>query len=211
MQYTKQERVDPLGLSETALDSCGEAPRLPWFALQVRSRYENIVAAGLGGKGYEWFLPTYWCRRRWSDRIKEIELPLFPGYLFCRFNPQDRLPILKTLGLISIVGIAKKPVPVDEVEIAAVRTLVSSGLPHQPWPYLRIGQRVRIEQGALCGLEGILHSFRGRHRIVISVNLLQRSVAAEIDSAWVAPIQPHPPFSLGKAAAPSLTTDRIDP
>lgn len=171
-------------------------PRLPWFAVQVRSRYENIVAACLTSKSYECFLPTYWCRRRWSDRIKDLELPLFPGYLFCRFNPQDRLPILKTPGLISILGIAQNPVPVDEVEIASVRTLVSSGLLHQPWPYVSIGQRVRIEYGALCGLEGILQSFKGRHRIVVSVSLLQRSVAAEIDSAWVAPIQQYLASSL---------------
>ncbi len=177
------------------MDSCGEAPRQPWFALRVRSRYENIVAAFLEGKGYESFLPTYWCRRRWSDRIKKIELPLFSGYLFCRFNPQTRLPILAAPGVISIVGIGKNPVPIDEFEIAAVRTLVRSDLPHEPWPYVRIGQRVRIEHGALFGLEGILQSFRGRHRIVVSVSLLQRSVAAEIDSAWVAPIKPYLPVS----------------
>jgi transcription antitermination factor NusG len=175
-----------------ALDSCDAEQILPWFALQVRSRYESMVAGILGGKGYEYFLPTYRCRRRWSDRIKELELPLFPGYLFCRFNPQQRLPILKTPGLISIVAVAKHPAPVDEAEIAAVRTLVSSGCKSQPWPYVQIGQRVRIEYGSLCGLEGILQSFKGSHRIVISVSLLQRSIAAEIDSAWVTPIQPYP-------------------
>jgi transcription antitermination factor NusG len=177
------------------MHSCGEELSQPWFAVQVRSRYENIAAAFLGGKGYEWFVPSYWCRRRWSDRIKKIELPLFPGYLFCRLNPQNRLPILETPGVISIVGIGKNPVPVDEVEIAAIRTLVTSGLPHQPWPYVRIGQRVRIKHGALSGLEGILQSFKGRQRIVVSVSLLQRSVAAEIDSAWVAPIQQQLPIS----------------
>jgi transcription antitermination factor NusG len=170
------------------MNSSSGAPRLPWFAIQARSRYENVVAAFLSGKGYEWFLPTYWCRRRWSDRIKKVELPLFPGYLFCRFNPQDRLPILQTPGLVSIVGIGKNPVPVEEVEIQAVRMLVTAGLSHQPWPFVRVGQRVRIEHGALCGLEGILQSFRGCHRIVVSVSLLQRSVAAEIDAAWIVPI-----------------------
>lgn len=150
------------------------------------------MAVHLAGKGYEWFLPTYMSRRQWSDRIKKSELPLFPGYLFCRFNPLDRLPILATPGLLSIVGIAKTPIPVDEVEMKAVRTLVGSGLPFQAWPYFKIGQRVRIEYGPLCGLEGILLSVKGSHRIVVSVNLLQRSVAAEIDSTWVSPIQHHP-------------------
>jgi len=170
-------------------------PKLDWFAVQVRSRYENAVATCLSAKGYECFLPTYWSRRRWSDRIKDLELPLFPCYFFCRFDPKDRLPILKTPSLISIVGIAQNPVPVDDAEIEAVRTLVNSGLRHQPWPYVSIGQKVRIEYGALWGLEGILQSFKGRHRIVVSVTLLQRSVAAEIDSAWVTPTPQHLPIS----------------
>ena len=177
------------------MDPNSETPKLPWFAIQVRSRYENLVAAFLNGKGYESFLPKYWRRRQWSDRIKKVELPLFPGYLFCRFNPQHRLPILQAPGLISIVGIAKVPVPIGEVEIEALRMLVSAGLSHQPWPYVRVGQRVRIEHGVLCGLEGILQSFKGHHRIVVSVSLLQRSVAAEIDAAWIVPLPQSLPFS----------------
>ena len=168
----------------------GEAPQLPWYALQVRLRYEAIAATCLGERGYEFFLPTYRCRRQWSDRIKELELPLFAGYLFCRFNAGDRVSILKTPRVISVVSLGKGPVPVDEAEIAALRTLVTSGAATQPWPYIRIGQKVRITHGALCGLEGILESFKGRHRIVVSVSLLQRSVAAEIDDAWVVPVPP---------------------
>ena len=165
---------------------------LPWFALQVRTRYEKNVASFLDGKGYEWFLPTYMSRRRWSDRTKELELPLFPGYLFCRFNPQERLPILKTPGMISIVGTSKTPTPVDASEIVALRTLVRSDIPRQPWPFLKVGQRVRIEYGALSGLEGILLQVKGSDRIVLSVSLLQRSVAAEVDSSWITPIHTHP-------------------
>ena len=176
-------------MKEKALRPCGEAEGLPWFAVHVRSHHESTVAAFLAGNGYERFLPSYRRKQRWSDRTKEIELPLFPCYLFCRFDPQDRLPIMKTPGLISIVGIAKRPVPVDEAEIEAIRMLVSSGLSHQPWPYLQAGQKVRIEYGPLAGVEGMLQSFKGSQRIVLSVNLLQRSVAAEIDGAWVVPIQ----------------------
>jgi transcription antitermination factor NusG len=171
------------------LDRCERGQTLPWFAIQVRSRYESVVSAFLGGKGYDWFLPTYWCRRRWSDRVKKIEVPLFPGYLFCRFDPEKRLPILKTPGLISIVGIAKRPIPVDDAEIAALRTLVDSDVAREPWPYLRVGQKVRIEYGSLCGLEGILLKCKGVDRIVLSVTLLQRSVAAEIDRDWVTPVR----------------------
>ncbi len=162
-------------------------PSYPWFALQVRARYENTVASHLRGQGYEWFLPTYKCRRSWSDRIKEIELPLFPGYLFCRFDLHNRLPILKTPGVVQIVGIARIPIPIDDAEINAIQTAVRSGLPSQPWPFLQVGERVRIEYGPLCGLEGLLLAFKGHHRIVLSVTLLKRSVALEIDDAWVTP------------------------
>jgi len=164
----------------------------PWFALQVRSRYENIITAHLSGKGYEWFLPLYKCRRRWADRFKEFECPLFPGYVFCRLNPLDRRPILIIPGVSLIVGVGKTPIPIDETEIAAIQATVKSGLLSQPWPYLQIGQRVRIGYGPLCGLEGILLDFRGQHRLVLSVTLLRRSVAVQVDGAWVTPLPQQP-------------------
>ena len=157
----------------------------PWFALQVRVRHESEVTVHLQGKGYEWFLPTYKERRRWSDRVKQVDAPLFPGYVFCRFNPNDRLPILKTPGVTQIVGYSRVPIPVDEEEIAAIRTLVDSGVPNFPCPYLEVGSRVRIEAGALRGLEGILTDLKGKRRLVLSITLLQRSVAVEIDSEAV--------------------------
>jgi transcription antitermination factor NusG len=170
--------------------------RFSWFALQVRTRHEVGVAGILEGKGYDLFLPTYKCRKRWSDRIKDIETPLFPGYLFCRFNPQDRFPILSTPGVIQVVGYNRVPVPVEESEIHAIRTTVSSGLPNQPWPFLEVGDRVRIEAGALRGLEGMLVDFKGNHRLVLSVTLLHRAVAVEIDSISVK--------SMRAASAPRL-------
>src|SRR5246500_3538829 len=157
--------------------------RYPWFAIQVRMRHEISVADHLQGKGYEWFLPLYKARRRWSDRVKQVHSPLFPGYLFCRFNPQDRLPILKTPGVTQIVGYNRVPVPVDEAEIAAIRALVVSELPNQPCPFLDIGHKVRIESGPLRGVEGLLSEFKGNTKLVLSITLLQRSVAVEIDSA----------------------------
>jgi transcription antitermination factor NusG len=156
--------------------------RYPWFALQVRMRHETGVADHLQGKGYEWFLPLYKAQRRWSDRVKEVHSPLFPGYLFCRFNPHDRLPILKTPGVTQIVGYSHVPVPVDEQEIQAIRRLVASGVSNFPCPYLEVGSKVRIEAGALRGLEGILMDLKGKRRLVLSITLLQRSVAVEIDS-----------------------------
>jgi transcription antitermination factor NusG len=158
---------------------------LSWFALQIRTRHEVGIAQVLEGKGYELFLPLYKSRIRWSDRIKAVEKPLFPGYLFCRFNPQDRFPILSTPGVIQVVGYNRTPVPVDDSEIQAIQTLAASGLPNQPWPFLEVGDRVRIESGALTGLEGVLVEFKGHHRLVLSITLLHRAVAVEIDAAAV--------------------------
>jgi transcription antitermination factor NusG len=164
------------------------SPSPPWFALQVRSRQEVRVADHLQGQGYDWFLPLYKLRKRWSDRIKEVDAPLFAGYLFCRFNPQNRLPISKTPGVIQIVGFNNVPAPIDESEIRSIRTIVAAGLTHQPWPFLAVGDRVRIESGPLVGLEGILTDVRRSQRLVLSVTMLQRSVAVEIDSALVSSV-----------------------
>jgi len=162
----------------------------PWYALLVKSRYENTVATHLQGRGYESFLPLYRCRHRWSDRFKEIDAPLFPGYVFCRFSPLNRLPILSIPGVVHVVGIGRVPAPLEESEIAAIQAAVKSGLPSQPWPFLQVGRRVRIECGSLRGVEGILLGFRGHQRLVLSVTLLQRSVAVQVDEAWVTPL-PH--------------------
>ena len=162
----------------------------PWYALRVKSRYENTVATHLQGRGYESFLPVYKCQRRWSDRFKEIELPLFPGYVFCQFSPLNRLPILSIPGVVHVVGVGRTPIPIDESEIAAIQAAIKSGLPSQPWPFLQVGNRVRIEYGPLCGLEGILSGFRGHQRLVLSVTLLQRSIAVQVDAAWVQPLPP---------------------
>jgi len=160
---------------------------MPWFALHVRMRHEAGVSAHLQGMGYEDFLPLYKTRTRWSDRTKETETPLFPGYLFCRFDPQNRLPILKTPGVIQVVGYSRQPIPVEETEIEAIQALVASGIPSQPSPYLEVGEKVRIESGPLRGREGVLVEFKGTHRLILSVTLLQRSVAVEIEAALVKP------------------------
>ena len=161
-----------------------------WFALQVRTRWESSTAVLLSGKGYQTLLPTYHTKKRWNGRIRQVNAPLFPGYVFCQFDVLNRLPILVTPGVIAIVGRGRIPLPVDEKEMSAVQTLVDSGLRAEPWPYLEVGQRVRIESDALNGLEGILLSFKGNHRIVVSVSLLRRSVALEIDRSCVTPVGP---------------------
>lgn len=142
----------------------------------------------LRGKGYTEFVPYYRTKRRWSDRTKVVEIPLFAGYVFCRFDPNDRLPILQTPGVVDVVRFGQDFIPVDEREIESIGSIVNSGAEVTPWPYLREGQRVRIRGGALDGVEGILIDFRNGRRIVVSITILQRSVAAELDRADVEPI-----------------------
>jgi transcription antitermination factor NusG len=156
-----------------------------WFALHVRTQHEKSAAEYLRGYGYELLLPLYKCRKRWSDRVKEVDSPLFPGYLFCRFDPLERLPILKAPGVIQIVGFNRQPVSVDEQEISAIQTLMAAGVPNQPWPFLRAGDKVQIESGPLRGVSGILTEFKGQHRLIVSITLLQRAIAVEIDAAFV--------------------------
>lgn len=159
-----------------------------WYALQVRTRWESSTALLLSGKGYTTFLPTFRTEKRWSGRVREIKAPLFPGYVFCRFDIQRRLPILVTPGVLAVVGRGRVPLPVDDSEIVSIQAVVGSGLRAEPWPYLEVGQRVRIENDALQGLEGILIQVKGNHRIVVSVSLLRRSVALEIDRNCVSPV-----------------------
>jgi transcription antitermination factor NusG len=156
-----------------------------WFAVQVRTRWEKSAATLVAAKGYEVFLPTHLAKRRWSDRVREVSAPLFPGYLFCRFDVQKRLPILVTPGVIGVVGRGRIPVPVADAEILSIQKIVASGVVAEPYPYLEIGQRVRIEDHILRGLEGILIGHRGNQRVVVSVTLLQRSVALEIERSRV--------------------------
>jgi transcription antitermination factor NusG len=163
--------------------------KLPWFALQVRSRKEDWVASQLAGQGFDCFLPKYKTIRQWSDRMKELEQPLFPGYLFCRFDYQNRRPLVMIPGVMQVIGVGRTPLPIEEREIEAIQLAVSSGLPSQPWPYLEVGERVRVNYGNLDGLEGILVNFKGNHRVVLSVTLLQRSVAMEVDLSWITAVQ----------------------
>jgi transcription antitermination factor NusG len=144
------------------------------------------VANAFAGKGYEQFLPWHVERRRWSDRVVNLELPLFPGYVFCRFDVVHRLPILTTQGVLEIVGAGKTPQPVEDEEIAALRIAAGSQLELEPWPYLAVGRHVQIVGGPLAGARGILLAVKKHHRLIVSVTLLQRSVAVEIPEscAW---------------------------
>jgi transcription antitermination factor NusG len=158
---------------------------LPWYALQVQAKREQIVHRALEQKGYELFFPTYVVSRRWSDRMKQIRLPLFPGYIFCRLDPNDRLPVLTTQGVVQLVGHGKRPVPVAEEEIASLKTILKSALPCMPWSSFVPGNQVVIESGPLMGVQGVLLECRNSDRLVVSVELLNRAVAVEIQATWV--------------------------
>ena len=173
---------------ETAMNLTKANKSLNWFALQIRSRWEGTTAGLLRSKGLETLLPTFTAKRKWSDRLKVVEAPLFPGYVFCRFDVHDRLPVLITPGVISVVGRGKTPVAVNDAEIFSIQAAIESGIHMEPWPYVEIGERVRIKDDVLDGMEGILTSFKGSHRVVISVTLLRRSVALEIDRSRITPL-----------------------
>jgi transcription antitermination factor NusG len=159
-----------------------------WYALYVRSRHEKVVESGLKGKGYTAFSPFYRTRRKRVDRIAEIDVPLFPGYVFCHFNSNTRLPILTTPGIVGVVGPGHRPQPVDDAEIASIRTLALSGNPVQPWPFLRSGQRIRLQSGPLMGAEGIFLRVKDEYHLVVSITLLQRAVSVVIEKDAAAPL-----------------------
>jgi transcription termination/antitermination protein NusG len=157
-----------------------------WYAVRVRPKSEARASSELEARGFEVFLPVSRVRRRWSDRVKTLEIPFFPGYLFCKLRPQERVRILSTPAVIQVLGIAGIPNPVSESEIEAIERLVGSRLTVTPWPYLHSGQHIRIERGPLAGLDGIVAKAEdGKSRVVVSVSLLQRSIATEIDRDWI--------------------------
>jgi len=160
-----------------------------WYALRTRSRHEKIVRDQLAQQGIEPLLPTVKRLRQWKDRKKEIEVPLFSGYCFVRFASKQQLPVLKTIGVVDIVGNGHRPEPIQDEEISALRTLMSSVLPYDPHPYLHEGMQVEVVRGPLQGIHGILLRKEKRHRLVLGVRLIQQAAAVEIDIGDIAPVQ----------------------
>jgi transcription antitermination factor NusG len=164
---------------------------IPWFALTTKPRHEKSAARILLNKGLEPFLPLCPSRRHWSDRVKSVDLPLFPGYVFCRFDYERRLTVLTTPGVTSIIGFDNAPTPVSDEEIDRIRTIVASGLPAQPWPYIHVGEAVRIDCGSLAGLHGVLIREKDALRVVVTVEMLRRAVAVEIDRSMIRALPPR--------------------
>lgn len=161
-----------------------------WYALHTRPRHEKIVIQRLEERGVTTFLPLISEVRRWSDRNKTVELPLFSCYVFAKFVPHraERLQVLRVDGVLGLIGDRGEGAPIPEIEISAVRALIEGSLPWSAYPFLEIGQRVRIRSGALDGVEGILVGRNGDRTLVISVNAIQRSLAVRVEGYQVEPV-----------------------
>lgn len=160
---------------------------LAWYAVHVKHLHESVVATALRNKGYEEFLPRYSTRRRWSDRWKELRLPLFPGYLFvkCNLNDEKQSKILTTPGVIRILGCSGAPIQIPDDQVESIRLLTSSNVALGPWPFLTIGQEVTLTEGPLRGLSGLVIRMDSGLRLIVSVTMLQRSVQVSIAREWV--------------------------
>jgi transcription antitermination factor NusG len=169
------------------MNETAQTDMLHWYALRTRSRHEKMVRDQLAQQGIEPLLPTVKRLSQWKDRKKEIEVPLFSGYCFVRFASDQKLPILKTVGVVDIVG-GPRPEPIPDEEITAIQTLIRSVLPYDPHPYLQEGMKVEVIRGPLQGIHGILLRKEKRHRLILGVHLIQQAAAVEIDTADVVPI-----------------------
>ena len=161
-------------------------PAAHWYAIWTRSRHEAVVRDQLRERKIEAFLPTIPRWSRWKDRKKKIEWPLFPGYCFARFDPNDSLQILKCNGVVSIVSFEGRPAPIEERELDSIRLLVGSELQFDPCPLLKEGTMVEVVGGPLRGVVGrLLRKDGARARLVLSVDLIGQAVSVEVDAADV--------------------------
>lgn len=159
-----------------------------WLCLQVRSGWEFRSALGLKERGYEHFIPTFKQKREWSDRTKIVEVPLFTGYVFLRFDARNDHSVVTVPGVIRFVGTGKMPTPIDNAEIEALQLTTRAGLTCGPCAFLAVGQEVEIRLGPLASLRGKIVRFKNKQRLILSVNLIQKSVFVEIDGYEVTPV-----------------------
>jgi transcription antitermination factor NusG len=177
-----------------------------WYAVHTRHQHEKLVARTLANKGFEVFLPLYTEVRQWRDRTKMVELPLFSCYVFLRGDLDRRLAIVTTPGVHGMVASGGKLAGIPEEEIQAVRSVIENRVNVEPHPFLKCGDLVRVKRGALRGLEGFLVRKKGQTRLIISVTLLERSVAAEVDASTVERIEPFQATTSSRFAPVSMTT-----
>lgn len=163
------------------------ANSLCWFAAYTCPRHEKYVRRQLEEHGIEAFLPLYRSTRRWKDRCKQIEIALFPGYVFVRLHERERLRVLQLAGVVRFVTFQGRLAPLGDHEIEALRSGLEQGIVVQPYPFLRIGRRVRVVRGPVAGLEGVLLRKKDKVRIVVSLQTIMRSIALEVDAGDVEP------------------------
>jgi transcription antitermination factor NusG len=170
------------------LDMNTPSDSLQWFAIWTRSRHEQVVRDQLATKQIDAFLPTVTRWSRWKDRKKKVDWPLFPGYCFARFDPDDTLPILKCTGVVNIVSFDRRPAPIPEIELDSIRVLLGSELQFDPCPLIHEGMTVEVMHGPLRGVVGrLIRKDAHRARLVLSVNLIGQAISVEVDAADVRP------------------------
>jgi transcription antitermination factor NusG len=173
----------------------GNQVRREWWAIYTRHQHEKTIAESLSSTGVEVFLPLYKAVRQWKDRKKHLSLPLFPCYVFLRSDPERRVHVLSTPGVHSIIMVAGQPAAIPDVEVEAIRRAVDSPLRIEPHPFLRRGDWVRIKSGPLTDIEGILIRKKNSYRLILSAELLQKSISVEVDAFSVEPITSRPEIS----------------
>jgi transcription antitermination factor NusG len=159
-----------------------------WYAARTRSRHEKVVARQLQQRAVECFLPLYQTLRQWRNGRFQLSLPLFPGYLFVRIAMSERLKVLQVPGVVGLVGFNGVATPLPQAEIDTIREALRKGVAAEPYPYLKVGQFVRVVRGPMSGLQGTLVRRKGKLRVVIRLDLIMRSVAMDIDAAEIEPM-----------------------
>jgi transcription antitermination factor NusG len=169
----------------TPQDANPRGPKPCWYAAYTAANHEKKAAAEISRRGVESFLPFYHTARRWSDRRVELDMPLFPGYIFVYLALADRLNVLQVPGVVRLVGFGGSPAALPDEQINALRAGLNGQLRAEPHPYLMIGRRVRLKSGPLAGMQGILLRRKAKFRVVISIELIQRALVVDADAADV--------------------------
>ena len=152
-----------------------------WYVIRVKPQHERTVSYALARKDFDCYVPLYKAMRRWADSLKELELPLFPGYVFCKMNPGHAPEILRMPAVYQLVGQGSWPAFIEEPELHRIQRIEKAGLPISPWPYLKKGEQVRVASGPLAGLDGMLATTPNTWHVVVNVQLLQRGVAVAVN------------------------------
>ena len=187
LETTRRNHSNPAIAAAIPRVQSGVALQSRWYATHVYSRHEKQVVAQLQERNVDCFLPVYRSVLRWKDRRKELDLVLFQGYVFVHLDLKDRLRVLQLPGVVRFVSFGGQPAPLPDGEIETLSNGLANGIRAEPHPYLKVGHRVRVKYGPLAGAQGILTRRKDKYRLVLSVDLIMRSVAVEVDEADVEP------------------------